>query len=45
MEVIEEFVSNVLLFFNYQITFSDSDFEKSHTRYIWLFYITSVGVV
>ena len=32
MEVIEEFVSNVLLFFYYQLTLSHSEFEKCHTR-------------
>ena len=31
MEVIEEFVSNVLLSFNYRLTLSRSDFAKIHT--------------
>ena len=32
MEVIEEFVSNVILVFYYRLTLSRSDFEKFHTR-------------
>ena len=32
MEVIEEFVSNVILVFYYRLTLSCSDFVKFHTR-------------
>ena len=45
MEVIEEFVSNVLLVFYYQLTLSRSDFLKCHMHYPLMLYIKSVGVV